>query len=82
MCAIAAVHPTAQGSGIGNALASNLETLLNSRGQRILIADTSNTIDCARTRACHRNTCYAEEARIRDFRAEGDAKITFWKSPP
>ena len=75
-----AVLPSEQGSGHGGAIAGHLEALLKDRGERILIADTSGTDDFARTRAFYRKQGYAEEARIRDFWAEGDDKIVFWKS--
>ncbi len=69
-----------QGSGCGAAMTRHLEAMLNKRGQRILIADTSGTEDFAQTRAFYRKNGYVEEARIRDFWAAGDDKIVFWKS--
>ncbi len=75
-----AVLPTEQGSGCGAAMIKHLEGALEKRGQRILIADTSGADGFARTRAFYRKNGYVEEARIRDFWATGDDKITFWKS--
>jgi ribosomal protein S18 acetylase RimI-like enzyme len=75
-----AVLPLLQGKGHGGALVAQLETTLRGRGQRIVIADTSGVDAFAQTREFYRKNGYAEEARIRDFWAEGDDKIVFWKS--
>lgn len=75
-----AVLPDEQGHGLGGAIVGQLEAMLREREQRILIADTSGADDFAPTRAFYRKQGYAEEARIRDFWAEGDDKIVFWKS--
>lgn len=76
-----AVLPTEQGGGCGGAITTHLEAELKERGQRILIADTSDADDFAQTREFYRKNGYAEEARIRDFWAAEDDKIVFWKSP-
>jgi ribosomal protein S18 acetylase RimI-like enzyme len=75
-----AVLPSVQGKGYGRALVAHLETLLGGRNQRILIAETSGVEAFAQTRDFYRKTGYSEEARIRDFWAQGDDKIVFWKS--
>lgn len=75
-----AVLPTVQGRGFGGAIVAHLETVLRERQQRILIADTSGTDAFAPTRAFYQKHGYREEARIRDFWADGDEKIVFWKS--
>lgn len=75
-----AVLPTEQGGGCGGAITKHLEAELKERGQRILIANTSGVGDFADTREFYRKNGYSEEARIRDFWAEGDDKIVFWKS--
>jgi ribosomal protein S18 acetylase RimI-like enzyme len=75
-----AVLPALQGGGHGRALMAHLEETLRSRGQRILIVDTSGTDAFSRTREFYRKNGYTEEARIREFWATGDDKITFWKS--
>ncbi len=74
------VTPGQQGRGSGAALVAELETRLKTRGQRILIADTSGTAEFDRTREFYRKNGYTEEARIRDFWGAGDDKVTFWKS--
>ncbi|TAG12796.1 MAG: N-acetyltransferase [Rhodobacterales bacterium] len=75
-----AVHPQAQGRKLGSALVDALEKVLHKAGQRILLADTSGTAAFAQTREFYRKNGYAEEARIRDFWAEGDDKVTFRKT--
>lgn len=75
-----AVLPAQQGAGCGAAITRHLEAELIKRNARILIADTSGTEDFAQTRAFYRQNGYTEEARIRDFWAPGDDKVTFWKS--
>ena len=75
-----AVLPSSQGNGAGHAIVSALESSLRERGNRILIADTSGTADFALTRDFYRKNSYSEEARIRDFWAEGDDKVTFRKA--
>jgi ribosomal protein S18 acetylase RimI-like enzyme len=74
-----AVHPEQQGSGYGAALVEAVEEVLREKRQRVLLVDTSSHDDFTRTREFYRKNGYAEEARIRDFWAEGDDKITFWK---
>ena len=75
-----AVLPEKQGIGAGKAIVRQLENDLRSSGQRVLIADTSGTKDFANTRAFYRAIGYTEEARIRDFWAQGDDKVVFWKA--
>ena len=75
-----AVLPEKQGSGAGGAIVMALEKHLAEQGNRILIADTSGTDAFARTREFYAKNGYTEEARIRDFWAEGDDKVTYWKS--
>ena len=75
-----AVHPECQGEGIGAALMSHIEDQLAARKQRVLIVETSGTDALARTREFYRLCQYDQESRIRDFYADGDDKITFWKA--
>ncbi len=75
-----AVLPVCQGSGAGRLLTRALEARLRESGQRIVLADTSGTDEFKRTRAFYRGNGYEEEARIRDFWAEGDDKVTFRKA--
>ena len=75
-----AIRPLHQARGLGAALVASLEGVLRDRGQRILIVDTSGTDGFALTRRFYEKNGYNEEARIRDFWAEGDDKVVFWKS--
>ena len=75
-----AVLPEFQGTGSGSALVAALETRLRADGHRVLIADTSGTQEFAKTRAFYAKNGYDEEARIRDFWASGDDKVTFRKA--
>lgn len=53
---------------------------IDADGVRILLADTSGTEDFAATRGFYAAKGYTEEARIRDFWAAGDDKVTFRKA--
>jgi ribosomal protein S18 acetylase RimI-like enzyme len=75
-----AVLPSLHGNGIGSNLVTALETELRARNARILIAETSGTPAFAPARAIYSKAGYAQEARIRDFWADGDDKVVFWKS--
>lgn len=75
-----AVLPSFQGKGAGSALIKALERDLRTAGNRVLLADTSGTPSFAGTREFYRKAGYVQEARIRDFWAPGDDKVTFWKA--
>ncbi len=75
-----AVHPDVQGKGLGAALVLAAEQALIDRHQRILLVDTSSSQAFAKARAFYRKSGYEQEARIRDFWAEGDDKITYRKA--
>lgn len=74
-----AVHPDLQGKRLGAALVKAAEQHLQARGQRILIVDTSSTDSFALARKFYAQNGYEEEARIRDFWAEGDDKVILRK---
>lgn len=74
-----AVHADCQGGGYGTSLVDHLESMLASRGERILLVETSGLPDFERTRAFYRKCGYEEEARIRDFYQPGDDKVVFRK---
>ena len=75
-----AVRPDAQSKGLGAGLVEAAKAHLQEAGQRILIVDTSGTDAFARTRGFYVKNGYTEEARIRDFWASGDDKVTFRKA--
>lgn len=80
-----AVHPDAQGRGIGGAVMDHVEREVTARGARLLLVETSGLPAFERTRAFYRELGYHEEARIREFYDAGDDKVVFRKalsSPP
>lgn len=75
-----AVRPDLQGKRLGAALVAAAEQHLKDKGQRILIVDTSGTDGFTLTRKFYAQNGYEEEARIRDFWADGDDKVVFRKA--
>lgn len=73
------VDPAGQGKGIGAALMRRVEADLTAAGARILIVETSGLPAFERTRGFYRMLGYDEEARIRDYYADGDDKVVFRK---
>lgn len=73
------VRSDIQAKGIGQQMMEYLEEQLREKGHRILIVDTSGTEEFARTRRFYEKLGYAKEAVIRDFWAEGDDKVVYWK---
>ena len=63
--------------GIARRLATALETMLAARGVRLLIVDTSSGETFAPARLFYASQGYTLEARLGDFWAEGDDKLTF-----
>ncbi len=74
-----AVHPGRQGDGIGTALMRTVERHLATRGERVLLVETSGTDAFERTRGFYRHLGYEQEARIRDYYEAGDDKVVFRK---
>ncbi len=74
-----AVHGNQQGRGVGAQMMEYIENLLRDQGQRILIVETSGLADYDLTREFYRKCQYTEEATIREFYAEGEDKVVFWK---
>lgn len=71
------VRADQQGKGIGAKKLTYLENLLRQAGQRILIIETSSTLE---GNLYFYSKCgYNKEAIIRDFWADGDDKVIFWK---
>ena len=74
------VRPTHQKQGRGGKLLSFVEETLASRGARVLLVETMGTPDFEHVRTFYRKNGYDEEARIREFYAEGADKIVFRKA--
>ncbi len=74
-----AVDPDRHGEGLGSALMAFVEAQLADEGLRMLLVDTSGTAEFKRTRGFYDMLGYEREARIRDYWAVGDDKVTFRK---
>jgi ribosomal protein S18 acetylase RimI-like enzyme len=74
-----AVHKAFQGKGIGRELMKYIEALLKSKGNRVLLVETSGLPEFELTRKFYDHCRYTREAVIRDFYNEGEDKVVFWK---
>jgi ribosomal protein S18 acetylase RimI-like enzyme len=74
------VHPTHQKQGRGGKLLGFVEKTLVDRSARVLLVETMGTPDFEHVRAFYRKNGYDEEARIREFYAEGADKVVFRKA--
>ena len=75
-----AVHPDFQKEGRGVALLRHIEQKLASRGERILLVETSGLESFEGTREFYCKCGYEKEATIREFYQAGEDKIVFRKS--
>jgi len=75
-----AVDPSRQGEGRGTEMLQYVETELATRGERLLLIETSGLGSFEQTRAFYRKNGYDEEARIRDYYDAGDDKVIFRKT--
>jgi ribosomal protein S18 acetylase RimI-like enzyme len=73
------VSGAARGRGIGKKLMRYTEEKIKEMGGRNIYVETASKELYAPTRAFYRTCGYAEEARLKDFYAEGDDKIVFVK---
>lgn len=74
-----AVHPSRQRQGRGKSLLRYVEQMLMERGERVLLVETSGTVDFEYVREFYRKNGYEEEAHIREFYTAGVDKIIFRK---
>ncbi len=74
-----AVHADHQGSGIGTQLMNYVENFLRSKGERILIVETSDLKDFELTRKFYQDLNYSKVAHIREFYDDGEGKVIFLK---
>lgn len=74
-----AVHPSAQRTGAGAALMSEVEGRLETRRARMVVIETSSRDDYAPTRRFYHKLGYEEAARLRDFYAPGDDRVVLSK---
>jgi ribosomal protein S18 acetylase RimI-like enzyme len=75
-----AIHPERQRQGHGVVLLRHVEQVLASRGERVLLVETSGLESFEYVRSFYRKSGYDEEARIREFYKAGDDKIIFRKA--
>ncbi len=75
-----AIHPDHQRQGRGVALLRHVEQVLASRGERVLLVETSGLESFEYVRSFYRKSGYDEEAKIREFYKAGDDKIIFRKA--
>jgi ribosomal protein S18 acetylase RimI-like enzyme len=73
------VAPERQRLGIGRALMQHAEDLIAARGGRLIVVETSGLAEYEPTRRFYLNVGYHEAARIADFYAPGDDKVTYVK---
>ena len=74
------IDPDRHRTGAGRALVAEAERRLREAGARLLIVDTSGTDAFKDACAFYAAQGYEAEARIRDYWAEGDDKVTFRKA--
>ena len=73
------VSPDHQSRGAGKALVADLERRLRGGGHRLLLVETIDTDEYARTKAFYRREGFTEEARLRDYYDEGLPRLIFAK---
>jgi len=74
-----AVDRTAQGTGCGSVLLSEVERRLEALHARMLVIETSSRSDYAATRTFYLRRGYVEAARVREFYAPQDDRIILTK---
>ena len=74
-----AVDPSAQGTGVGSALITDMEQRLAGVG-RLIVVETAGRADYAPTRAFYEARGYRVAAVIPDFYAPGDAQVIYAKT--
>jgi ribosomal protein S18 acetylase RimI-like enzyme len=74
-----AVDPDRQSRGIGQLIVAAAEQAVLDLGGRVLLVETSSLPQYERTRSFYDQLGYSREAVIREFYAEGEDKVVFWK---
>ena len=66
--------------GYGSALVGQVEVTLKERGVRLLIVETSGVDDFVPARNFYERCGFRQEARVRNFYAQGDDKLIYTKT--
>lgn len=74
-----AVHPTAQGRGIGKGLIAAVEAKLAAQGQRLLLVETGDNEEFRTQRAFYEKSGFTFHAIVPDFYEDGLGKCIFSK---
>lgn len=74
-----AVHPDAQGLGVGSTLTKEMERRLARTNARLVLIETSSRPAYEPTRAFYLRRGYEEAARVKDFYEPGDDRVIFAK---
>jgi D-alanine-D-alanine ligase-like ATP-grasp enzyme/ribosomal protein S18 acetylase RimI-like enzyme len=74
------VDPAGQGRGLGRRLLDLTEQRVRDAGGRRIYAETSGRPDYAPTRSFYERSGYTAEARLADFYAPGDDRVTYGKA--
>ena len=74
-----AVSQDWQGKGIGRALMSAAEEAIQKAGGRLIMIETSSTVEYEKTRRFYGSIGYSIICRIPDFYTPGDDKVIFQK---
>ena len=75
-----AVHPAAQGGGLGRRLLAATEKRIRALGGRRVYAETSSRPQYLPTRTFYERCGYRTAALLEDFYAAGDGKVIFEKA--
>ena len=74
------VAPVAQRSGVGRALVSEVTGMLEKRGVRLLIVETSSGPEQEGAQAFYPAQGFHAEGKVRNFYAVGEDKLTFTRT--
>jgi ribosomal protein S18 acetylase RimI-like enzyme len=73
------VHPDFQGSGVGRALQTHVESFIRARGGERIVLETDGMASYERTREFYRRAGYTEAGVIPDYFKPGSDCVLFYK---
>lgn len=74
-----AIDPARRRGGLGKRMLGYLENILNAKGARLLVAETSSLSAYAQACSFYAKEGFREESRIKDFYASGDDLLIYCK---